>query len=41
MIIAVAPDSAATESGLLVGDVIVSIDGKSLLSGASLKSTRW
>ena len=38
LIIAVAPDTAATESGLMVGDVIVSIDGKTLQSGASLQS---
>ena len=38
LIIAVAPDSAATESGLMLGDVIVAIDGNSLQSGASLQS---
>ena len=38
LIIAVAPDSAATESGLMLGDVIVAIDGKTLQSGASLQS---
>jgi len=38
LIIAVAPDSAATESGLMLGDVIVAIDGKTLESGASLQS---
>jgi S1-C subfamily serine protease len=38
LIIAVAPGSAATESGLMLGDVIVAIDGKTLQSGASLQS---
>jgi S1-C subfamily serine protease len=38
LIIAVAPDSAATESGLMLGDVIVAIDGNALQSGASLQS---
>jgi S1-C subfamily serine protease len=38
LIIAVAPGSAATESGLMLGDVIVAIDGKTLHSGASLQS---
>ena len=38
LIIAVAPDSAATESGLMLGDVIVAIDGNALQSSASLQS---
>ena len=38
LIIAVAPGSAATEAGLMLGDVIVAIDGKTLRSGASLQS---
>jgi len=38
LIIAVAPDSAATEAGLMLGDVIVAIDGKTLRSGANLQS---
>src|ERR1700733_4557512 len=38
LIIAVAPDSAARESGLMLGDVIVAIDGNALQSGASLQS---
>ena len=38
LIIAVAPDSAATEAGLMLGDVIVAIDGKTLRTGASLQS---
>jgi S1-C subfamily serine protease len=38
LIIAVAPDSAATEAGLMLGDVIVAIDGKTLQTGASLQS---
>jgi S1-C subfamily serine protease len=38
LIIAVAPGSAATESGLMLGDVIVAIGGKTLQSGASLQS---
>lgn len=38
LIIAVAPGSAATESGLMLGDVIVAIDEKTLQSGASLQS---
>lgn len=38
LIIAVAPGSAATEAGLMLGDVIVAIDGKTLQSVASLQS---
>ena len=38
LIIAVAPGSAATESGLMLGDVILAIDGNALQSGASLQS---
>jgi len=38
LIIAVAPDSAATESGLMLGDVIAAINGNALQSGASLQS---
>jgi S1-C subfamily serine protease len=38
LIIAVAPDSAATEAGLMLGDVIVAVDGKTLRTGASLQS---
>ena len=38
LIIAVAPGSAATEAGLMLGDVIAAIDGKSLRTGASLQS---
>jgi serine protease DegQ len=38
LIIAVAPGSAATEAGLLLGDVIAAIDGKTLRTGASLQS---
>jgi S1-C subfamily serine protease len=38
LIIAVAPDSAATESGLMLGDVILAIDGNALQSGAGLQS---
>jgi S1-C subfamily serine protease len=38
LIIAVAPGSAATEAGLMLGDVIVAIDGKTLRTGASLQS---
>jgi S1-C subfamily serine protease len=38
LVIAVAPGSAATEAGLMLGDVIVAIDGKTLQSGASLQS---
>lgn len=38
LIIAVAPGSAATEAGLMLGDVIVAIDGITLQSGASLQS---
>jgi S1-C subfamily serine protease len=37
LITAVAPDSAATETGLMLGDVIVAIDGKTLKTGASLQ----
>ena len=38
LIIAVASGSAATEAGLMLGDVIAAIDGKTLQSGASLQS---
>ena len=38
LIIAVAPGSAATEAGLMLGDVVVAINGKTLRSGASLQS---
>jgi S1-C subfamily serine protease len=38
LIIAIAPGSAATEAGLMLGDVIVAIDGETLRSGASLQS---
>ena len=38
LIIAVASGGAATEAGLMLGDVIVDIDGKALQSGASLQS---
>jgi S1-C subfamily serine protease len=38
LIIAVAPGSAASEAGLMLGDVIVAIDGKTLQSSASLQS---
>jgi len=38
LIIAIAPDSTATEAGLMLGDVIVAIDGKTLRSGTNLQS---
>jgi S1-C subfamily serine protease len=38
LIIAVAPGSAATEAGLMLGDVIATIDGRILRTGASLQS---
>jgi S1-C subfamily serine protease len=38
LVIAIASGSAATEAGLMLGDVIVAIDGKTLRSGASLQS---
>ncbi|HEY1985658.1 MAG TPA: S1C family serine protease [Terracidiphilus sp.] len=38
LITAVAPVSAATDAGLILGDVIVAIDGKSLQTGATLQS---
>jgi S1-C subfamily serine protease len=38
LIIAVAPASAAAEAGLMLGDVIVAIDGQTLRSGANLQS---
>ncbi|MFZ0747643.1 MAG: S1C family serine protease [Terracidiphilus sp.] len=38
LIIAIAPNSAAVEAGLMLGDVIAAIEGKSLRSGASLQS---
>jgi S1-C subfamily serine protease len=38
LIIAVAPGSAATEAGLMLGDVIAAIDGKTVRTGAGLQS---
>ena len=38
LIIAMAPGSSAMEAGLMLGDVIVAIEGKSLQTGASLQS---
>jgi S1-C subfamily serine protease len=38
LIIGIAPGSAATEAGLMLGDVIVAIDGETLRTGASLQS---
>ena len=38
LITAIAPGSAATEAGLMMGDLIVAIDGKTLQTGASLQS---
>jgi S1-C subfamily serine protease len=38
LIIAVAPEAADTQAGLMLGDVIVAIDGKTLQTGANLQS---
>lgn len=38
LIVAIAPGTAATEAGLMLGDVIVAIEGKTLRTGASLQS---
>jgi S1-C subfamily serine protease len=40
LITAIAPESAAAEAGLLLGDVIVAIEGKPLRSGANLQWIR-
>jgi len=37
LIVAVAPGSSATDAGLMLGDVIVAIEGKTLRTGASLQ----
>jgi S1-C subfamily serine protease len=38
LIIAVAPDAAAMQAGLMLGDVIVAVDRKTLQTGANLQS---